>query len=367
MLRIEWLIFFSLFFLTLKFEEFNNLILLIFFIYHFKDVYIKLSTLKWYVPVFIILSLSLLFYQNIIFLKYILYIIRFLLIIYLFNRIIKLKNIQFDKILSKIYFIHVFVLIACYIFPSLNILIKKIFSFSNDFESFRFSGLISGYDFVSYIVLIYLSYEFYNLKFKINSNYFFKLLLGIIAIILSGRFGLIPLSLLLLFIFYKTANKIIITSFVFLFLFVSSTFFTIYFDNIYQTFLVIRDFYYDTDINLSTYNFERLDGQYNFSFITLYNEIVYPFIHWDDYILPTNETVVDPGPSYLIMNLGYIISFILYFSFFKIIKIYFNSSIPTIVLVIFILIDLKFRSIYVLLPTTWLLANQVNYIKKNEI
>ena len=56
----------------------------------------------------------------------------------------------------------------------------------------------------------------------------------------------------------------------------------------------------------------------------------------------------------------------MYYVFFKLIKIYYKINLPLIVVIIFLLVDIKFRSLYVLLPTIWLLSNHINYIKKNS-
>lgn len=362
-----YVIAFFIFISTLKFELFTNACLLVFFFLNIKKIYFSISGLKWLIVPYFSLLIGFLFFQNLIILKYIIYVLRFLIILFFFDIILKNHKLKLSKILSKIYYIHVFTILLSYIFPAFNKIIKYIFSYQKDLDSIRYSGLISGYDFVSFIVLIYLSYEFYNTKFNIKLEYIFKLFIGLIAILLSGRFGIIPLSVLVFFIIYKTQNKTILITFTSIFFLFAFSFFSFYFQNIVNTYNVIIDYYnYGTDLNLSDYNFDRVKGQYNFSFINLFNELTLPLKYWNYFIFPTKNSVVDPGLSYLILNLGYIITAFMYYVFFKLIKIYYKINLPLIVVIIFLLVDIKFRSLYVLLPTIWLLSNHINYIKKNS-
>ena len=112
----------------------------------------------------------------------------------------------------------------------------------------------------------------------------------------------------------------------------------------------------------------NVEGQYNLSPLILLNEMLIPFYNWESYFLPSSFKTVDPGPSYMILNLGFIITIFLYIYFFKVIKYYTKFSIPIVVILIFLSIDFKFRSLYVLFTTFWLVCNHINYIKslKNE-
>ena len=176
-----------------------------------------------------------------------------------------------------------------------------------------------------------------------------------------------PITALILFIIFNGKYKFKKLTI----LLVAVSVFLLVFDeiarNIYLTTLVVIDFAtigLDADFSYA-YRGEgvTIEGQYNLSPITLAMEIINPFVVWRDHILPSTFRVVDTGLSYLILNLGFIGAFFMYVFFFMVIKVYLRKSIPIIVMAVFLLIDLKFRSAFTLMPTLWLLINHVNYVK----
>ena len=92
-----------------------------------------------------------------------------------------------------------------------------------------------------------------------------------------------------------------------------------------------------------------------------------PWSNWQNHLFASEfEIVIDPGPSYMIINLGIFITLVLYVIFFKLLKNIFGTPIPFIILAIFLAIDLKFRSLYILMPTLWLILNHVNYVNQRK-
>lgn len=383
-INLGTIVFTIIFLFTLKFELFNNLILLVFFIFNLSKIKIKIRSLKPLVlPIFFLLFYFLIF-PNINYLKYCIYIFRFLIILYLANKILNLDKLNLRNILEKIFYINVIAIFLCFFFPSINNVFVSIFSYSNslsewsisstDIYNLRVTGFIQGYEFVPFLIVTYLSYEYIILKKKLSKKFILKLIFGALACLFSGRYSVVPLFILFSYIFFNKKNISLKISLFGL----SAILFTIFFDKIYlnilNTFYIVYDLIlFGVDTDLSNYtrfseNSINIEGQYNLSPLVLLNETLIPFLNWESYLLPSSFKTVDPGPSYMILNLGFILSAFLYVYFFKTIKTYTKYSVPLVVVLIFLSIDFKFRSMYVLLPTVWLVCNHINYVKllKNE-
>lgn len=185
----------------------------------------------------------------------------------------------------------------------------------------------------------------------------------------SGRYSFVPLFVLFIFIFFNRKHLFLKTSIIGVSFVILINFFDKIIFNIYNTLKILYDLILlGSDADLSMYSRFSKDGinvagQYNLSPITLLNEFLIPFLDWKNYILPSSFENIDSGPSYMVLNLGFILSGFLYIYFFKTIKVYTKHSVPLIVVLIFLSIDFKFRSIYVLFPTVWLVVNHINYVK----
>ena len=232
----------------------------------------------------------------------------------------------------------------------------------------RLTGFIAGYEFVPFIMTIYLAYDYLNIGKVISRKFIIKLLLGVLVSLFSGRYSVVPLTILLLFIGFDRRRILLkITIFMGSMGIILLVFNKIII-NIVQTVLLLKDYaIFGAGYDFSKYSSNSPDGvlvenQYNLSPLRLLNEILYPFLRWEDHILPSAMLTIDSGPSYLISNLGFIFSFVLYVFYFKVIGRCFKQTIPIIVVLLFLIIDLKFRSLYVLMPTCWLLINHVNYV-----
>ena len=325
-----------IFLFTLKFELLNNLILLGFVFFHIDQIKIKVRSIKsLLIPVLILLIFFAIF-NNINILKYCVYALRFLFLLFFAEKILAFKELNLKKILEKIFYIHVISVISCYFFPTINNFFKSIFFYSSDsltgWESkldlydIRVTGFIQGYEFVPFLVVTYLAYEYLNLNKKLSNKFAVKLLLGTLACLFSGRYSFIPLFILFVYMFFNRKHL----SFKILISLLTSLILLKFFDkiilNINNTLKIIYDFLViGSDADFSKYsrfseNAINVSGQYNLSPITLLNEILTPFLNLENHLLPSYMANIDPGPSYMILNLGFILSVFLYIFFLKLLK-----------------------------------------------
>tara|TARA_B100001758_G_C18391140_1_gene602998 strand:- start:481 stop:1389 length:909 start_codon:yes stop_codon:yes gene_type:complete len=299
-----------------------------------------------------------------------------MVILFIARSFLKSEDLNISSTLKSIFYLHGFAVLLCYIFPPINQLFISIFGYSSATFSGgsidRISGFIQGYDFVSYFFIIYLAYEYLNNNKKLDKKYIFKLFIGISASLMSGRYSFIPISLLLLFIASNGGRIILKTNFLVITSIIFVSIFPMIFENIFIAINIMKDlflhgFQYDFAEYSSEGRYEiNVDGQYNLSPVQLIQESIRPFLNWNNHILPSKNVTIDPGPSYMILNLGFLIAVYLYLFFFKVIKYYLKESVPLIVFIIFLSIDIKFRSLYALFPTCWLIVNHINYIKHRK-
>jgi hypothetical protein len=379
-LSIRSIIFCVVFLFSLKFELLNNLILLGFIFFYINEIKIKVRSIKLLLLPVIILIFFFVIFTNINYLKYCIYVLRFLFLLFFAEKILVSKELNLREILEKIFYIHAITVILCYFFPTINNFFTSIFSYSSDSEYFiastttdvynlRVTGFIQGYEFVPFLIVIYLSYEYLILKKILSKKFIIKLLIGTLASLFSGRYSFVPLFVLFIFIFFNRKHLFLKTSIIGVSFVILINFFDKIIFNIYNTLKILYDLILlGSDADLSMYSRFSKDGinvagQYNLSPITLLNEFLIPFLDWKNYILPSSFENIDSGPSYMVLNLGFILSGLLYIYFFKTIKVYTKHSVPLIVVLIFLSIDFKFRSIYVLFPTVWLVVNHINYVK----
>ena len=262
---------------------------------------------------------------------------------------INLSNLNF--IINTVFYIHAFIIILT------SIIFKGQ-------ANVRFAGLIGAYDFVSFVLITYLIADFEYQNRKLTFNIIFKIFLAILAITLSGRFGFIILFAFLLRILLINFS---FTKFLFLFIFLFFIF-LIFNDKIlflYNSFLGVYD--YLKNENLDAFNNLEVEdnGYYAGSPITWFGEFLRPFSDSNKYLLPNKEIgVVDSGISYVFLNLGFIIGAYIYIYFTNFFKIGNKLFYP--LLLIFLLIDLKFRSIFTIFPMFWLYLNLFKIAKLDK-
>ena len=274
-------------------------------------------------------------------------------------------KLELSLALEAVFFIHAITIILCFIFPTLNDLLRPYFSYDGGSE-FRISGFIQGYEFTAFLLTIYLAYDYLNLSKNVTPKFLLKLSLGLIAALLGGRYALIPVSILLIYILLD--SKYFMTKISFISIGVTS-FILIFEDavqNIYQTSLMLIDLVkYGVDYDFSIYWDDGSRDQYNLSPLTLIHELTLPLYSWSNHLLPSaTEILLDPGPSYMMINVGFLLTLLLYIFFFRLIRNVFGVSLPLIVIALFMVIDIKYRTLYALMPTLWILLNHVNYVNR---
>ena len=153
---------FSIFFLTLKFEAINNLFILSTFALFFSQIRIKPLAFCFTLFISAILMSYFLFADNQTLLKYALYLLRFIALTYLIFLVLRLE-IHLSSGLEIVFYVHASAIILSFIFPVLHDFLRLYFTYEGG-SPFRFSGFIQGYDFVPFIMTIYLAYEYLNLS-----------------------------------------------------------------------------------------------------------------------------------------------------------------------------------------------------------
>ncbi len=269
------------------------------------------------------------------------------------------------------YFLCIFNLL-CFIFPLFNDYARMLFSYA-DGSSFRISGLIQAYEFVPYVLLTYVTYKFIANNFVISKLLLFNSLIAIFVSLISGRFAIVLIMIFLFYIFKSLKNKFMVIILMFM---GASTVYMVKPDiyrNLYLAFSIgielLKNFNFEyIHIEESKYVGEiEVEGQYNLSPVTWLNELILPLSSISDHIFPSKEfTQIDPGPSYLILNLGILYFGILYYMYFFIIKKMTSKSIPLIIIILLLFVDLKYKALYSLMPLVWIVTLHINYIKTSK-
>jgi len=359
----------TIFLLTIKFQIVGNILVGAFSALSFSHIKIKPFVFCLLLIVSSILLGWFFFAENLVLLKYSFYLIRFLALAYLIFFIMN-SNMNLSRALEIVFFVHVITILLCSIFPSLNDIFREYFSYKGGSEH-RITGFIAGYEFVPFVVTTYLVYDYLNLSKNIDLKFLMKLALGVVASLLSGRYSVVPVSILLIYILWDPnyfATKIT-------FLLATLASFAFFYGemilNIIQTAFMLIDFaQFGAEHDFSAYSSDSsegvsIDNQYNLSPLSLIYEIIFPFTSWSDYLLPSAvEISLDPGPSYMSANIGSLLTLGLYVFFFKSVRIIFGAPLPGIVILLFLVIDLKYRSLYVLMPMVWLLLNHANNVSQ---
>ena len=222
--------------------------------------------------------------------------------------------------------------------------------------------------FKSFFTVLYLYGEYRCSNYKFNVFGYFQLFIGFSATIVSGRFGVVLYLCFFLMIFFR---KVTFAKVSFFFM-GGIVLMILFYERIllfYSTFLLLRDTLQLDDpskskLSLEDYGSEKQDGMYQLSPLTLYEEATRPFHDILSYILPNSSpSVVDSGPSFVILNIGLILFILLYIYFFK--TIYKSISGVVFLTLLIIIMDIKFRSVLVLMPTIWIMLN-LERIKKYE-
>ena len=278
---------------TMKFEIINNAII-------FLACFVYLEQIRPRISILIVIisgacaTLGLfLFVENYVLLKYGIFLIRFIALLYLVRVILQTK-IDFSGPLEIVFFTHCITIISCFIFPDLNDVMRSYFSYSGGSKD-RITGFVQGYEFVPYLLTIYLAYEYINISKRITSKFLFKLALGTVASILSGRYSIVPLALLYTFILGDSRYLFSKLSFMFVGTVIVSFMFSDQVRNISQTILLISDFIqFGKDYDFSIYSSEASEGidfenQYNLSPLSLFMKLCFLGLIGKIIFLPQNS------------------------------------------------------------------------------
>lgn len=358
------------FIFTLGFEFLSNAIILAIIPFFLR----KLTFQKRFLVAVILLSLLLipiyLINQNGIYFKYWFFILRMWIVLNLFSYLFleRWKSFEIKPILDKIYYLHICCIIICSLSPEINNAVTSIFAFNERETNFRVSGFFSGFDIVSFFILVYLAYDYLNTKGILNGTFLIKFLLGAFAILQSGRFGVLQLGVFLFFIFLKKCNiKWVIGLVPILLIIYSSGFIDKRIDNLWTTFELVKVAAVNleqVEVDNSLFEGKDFGGQYNLSPLTWYFEFTKPFKEIENYLLPSSKNIVDPGPSFFILNFGLFLTLFFYVYYFRLYKLINKKQIPLLVVTIFILSDVKFRLLFSLMPFMWLTMNHLCYLEQ---
>ncbi len=338
----------------------NNGLLAAFLVLFFDKVKFRRKDVIFSCILLAVLLLSYLFTSNANLVRFIIYVPRFVILFAVLKVMSKgLSLIQLTYILRTIFLIHVSIILFCYLVPPFNAIIDAL-PWKYGQSNFRISGLFSGYDFISFFTVVFVFTEFASNNNRFNVWSLIFLALGFGATAVTGRFGLTLYAVYFLHLFFKDfkLSRIVVL------LLGGVGLFALFSERIlllYNTFRLVKDSLALDDPGNSTLRLEDYGSKgeydmYELSPLTLYHEITLPFRNLADHILPnTQNIVVDPGPSFVILNLGIILFVFVYWYNFQIL---FSSSTRVFMLILFVvLMDLKFRSALVLLPNVWLFFN----------
>jgi hypothetical protein len=356
---------------TTKFEAINSAIILVACFVFLREAQYKTLVLMGITFCACVLFGYFLLVDNFVLLKYGIFLIRFVALLYLVKVLLQSKT-DLHAALEVVFYVHCATIILCYAFPYLNDILRVYFSYNGGSQD-RITGLVQGYEFVPFLFTIYLAYEYLNFSKVPKPKFLLKLALGTIVSIMSGRYSIVPLALLYAYILsnpkYLIANLVLLSTGVVMI----AVSFSDQFRNIMQTVSLILDYtefgeYHDySQYSRHSSTGIEVENQYNLSPITLFKELTIPWLNWRDHLFASeSEVLLDPGPSYMMINMGLFLTLALYTIFFKSFKYVFGTSIPLIVIFLFLAIDFKFRSLYVLMPSIWLLLNHVNHINQNK-
>ncbi|MBB1193872.1 hypothetical protein DNC80_09380 [Flavobacterium sp. SOK18b] len=349
-------------------ELLSNVIILILLFTQFRELKFRKIDLFPAIVFPLILFPFYLYSGNEYLLRFIIYIPRFLLILVVFEKFLLNTSYEFlRRILQRVFVIHCVIILLCAVYPPLNVFFNIILA--KPFVSeFRISGLFSGYDFISFFTVLYLYGEYRCNDYKFNVYGYFQLFLGFSATLVTGRFGIVLYLVFFSIIFFRKVTLAKIAS-----LFISGfVLMMLFYDRIllfYNTFLLLRDTLQLDDpgnskLSLEDYGSEKPDGMYQLSPLTLYEEATKPFHDISSYLLPNViPTVVDSGPSFVILNIGFILFVLLYIYYFRLI--YRSITGVTFLTALIFIMDIKFRIILVMMPTIWIILN-LERIKKQE-
>jgi hypothetical protein len=323
-----------------------------------KKIKIYKPLLYYSLILFLFLSLSFLFTLNLNILRFLGLIIVNLFLYSILQIIFNKYEKIFFNLPNKLFYLHAIVTALTFFSPKLNAVLSGVEGMTG-----RISGLV-GFDYMAFFFGTYLISDYLCSNRKISFSFILKLLISTLFVILSGRFGITIIVFILLYIYFDNIS-IKKTFLFFIIILLTIILLMEQLQFIYQSMSGFWSYLLDnTNTDLKDFSNQNSndEGYYSASPLTWLNMFLRPFLNIMNYILPSSESItVDPGPSYMVLNLGLILTFLLYHYFSLFFKI--NKSVIWPFLIIFLLTDIKYHGILVPSCMFWLFLN-MNKIKK---
>ena len=288
-----------------------------------------------------LLIILFIFYENFVFIRTAVFIIG---IVFAKKIIFRLPSVSVEKIIEAFFLINIGFIVLEIALYNFGI---TIFSTSG-----RFGGLM-GYDFVAFLMGTYLLYtvggrEKYNLKILLTSSF------AVAATILSGRFGVVVLgSVGLALIIIKRPNiRFYMASFLVVILAVKTFGDQLIFAvSTLKLFLTSEGAVAEAYGALDTLNNK---GYYSASPVTWLYEFMSAFTSWPAFLMPQRSfTFVDSGPAFLTIN-GGLFLMVFYYVVTALVLLP-KRKLQWALLLVWLLVDLKFRCLLSPFPTIWML------------
>jgi len=249
---------------------------------------------------------------------------------------------------DQIYWINILILVASYIFDPIAFFFSKQ---NNGIE--RLGGLL-GYDYVGFLVSIYIISKIESKSLSLGWPLFLHLCLATIVVLNSGRFGFLILIVLYLFILHRFTSVKTLLIFSLLALFSYAL-------NAERVNLIISSF-------SGIYEYMKYDsldtlkatagnnGFYALSPLSWYSEFSSALAHPEQTFFPSPlHHGVDSGPAYMIVNTGLALTFLYYLLFFLFLRL---MQVNNFFMILIILItDLKFKTVFSVFPMFWIYIN----------
>lgn len=257
-----------------------------------------------------------------------------------------------------IYKVNISILLLSYLFDSVAVLFSRA-----GVGPERLGGLI-GYDFVAFFVSIYIISRIETGRLLFRWPLFFHLSLATFATLNSGRFGFFILLILYSYVFMRFASvKTLI-----IILVVGVVGYTINSDRINLIFNTVLGIYEYVTTNsseaFSSISVEDATGFYAASPLTWIGEFGLAFSTLPEHLLPSSSyTAVDSGLAYMILNSGFLLSFLFYGLLFSFLRSAHARNV--FIVLIFVATDLKFRSAFSVFPMLWIYLNCVDMSEKS--
>ena len=266
------------------------------------------------------------------------------LVCYLFYELVRNVNEkkQLETITTVVFFVHLGIIIFSYFFD-FSLLVRH-----ENAVAGRITGVF-GYDYVGFFLFSYLIMAFNN-KCLPAPLLLAALLLSAFSVSLSGRFGLIQFSILLLFflVSFNLRRLVLLAPLVL-------AGFIIFYDKFYYAYLsVFKTLIY---IKTNEDTFSEIEaggtGGYISSPLVLLKEYQLLYSPGPSLLPSSVNYVFDSGPTFIFLNGGIVIGFFFYLLFFSFLR--FRSKAGLCITILFVLTDLKFRSAFSVFPMVWVL------------